>query len=79
MVAAVKAILSADKEGGEEMTPVYVPNTNYRFGSVDNGLCLYNDCVMCDEKGGCKRCGWNPVVAMRRVEKVREELLREKG
>ena len=61
------------------MTPVYVPNTNYRFGSADNGLCLYNDCVMCMEKSKCHGCGWNPVVAMKRSARIREELLREKG
>ena len=62
------------------MTPVYVPHTYYRFGgAVDNGLCFFNDCVSCMEHSECARCGWNPVVAMRRVEKVREALMREKS
>ena len=35
--------------------------------------CVYNCEVQCEHGGdACGRCGWNPAVAERRIEKIRE-------
>lgn len=40
-------------------------------------VCRYNDGVECREKDRCDRCGWNPVVARDRLERIKHRL--EKG
>lgn len=42
----------------------YVKVANY---TKDTG-CPNNDGLRCDVKN-CKRCGWNPIVAQKRMEK----------
>lgn len=61
----------------DEDMPVFVPSTNYTFEFSRNGVCHYNDCVMCVERINCMKCGWNPTVAKRRSSKIRKELLGE--
>lgn len=39
--------------------------------------CKYNDGVVCPEKDRCKKCGWNPKVADRRLEAFFERLPEE--
>lgn len=43
----------------------YVPVANY----TKNTGCPYNDTLRCEVKN-CKRCGWNPVVAQQRIDKI---------
>lgn len=45
----------------------YVKITGY----TKDTKCPYNDACRCTVKN-CKRCGWNPVVAERRLEKLRK-------
>jgi len=62
-------------EWEEEVEPVYVPNTGkYKFGSLENSLCNYNDAVDCFNKDKCKTCGWNPIVTLRRKKEFLEEM-----
>ena len=59
----------------DEDMPVFVPRTDISFPNSRNGLCHYNDSVMCMERIDCNKCGWNPVVARQRSYKIRKELL----
>ena len=60
----------------DEFTPIFVPATNYTFKEVET-ICHYNETVICTERGKCSRCGWNPVVAKIRADKIRRELERK--
>ena len=63
----------------EELCAQFVPDTGkYRFGTGNNGLCRYNDCVECSD-GYCARCGWNPSVSRRRIKRIREERERHRA
>lgn len=39
-------------------------------------LCKYNENVECRE-GNCLKCGWNPKVAKKRLERIRAKLIRQ--
>ena len=39
--------------------------------------CPHNDALICERKN-CRKCGWNPNVAKRRVEELLEKLKNEK-
>lgn len=43
----------------------YVKVANY---TKDTG-CPHNNALLCEVKN-CKRCGWNPIVAKRRLDKI---------
>ena len=43
----------------------YVPVANY----TKNKDCPYNNALECSVKN-CTRCGWNPEVAQRRLDKI---------
>ena len=36
--------------------------------------CRYNKGVMCEMRSKCNKCGWNPAVNFRRLEKIRAEM-----
>lgn len=36
--------------------------------------CPHNEEVLCQHTADCEKCGWNPDVAERRLEAIREEL-----
>ena len=42
------------------------------------GVCRFNKEVNCTEKR-CAKCGWNPDVAKKRSEKIREEMKKHDG
>lgn len=43
----------------------YVPVANY----TKNTDCPHNCALVCEVKN-CKRCGWNPTVAQKRMDKI---------
>lgn len=61
-------------EMNEEIGAIFVPKTD---GVVppSNGSCANNKAITCLEAGElCNRCGWNPKVGAKRLEKIREGL-----
>ena len=45
-----------------------------------NYECKFNGFVECRSMNRCEKCGWNPKVKNRRLEKIEEKLfLRKKG
>lgn len=36
--------------------------------------CRFNKGVMCEMRSKCNKCGWNPAVSERRLEKLRAEM-----
>lgn len=56
----------------DEFEAVFVPST-YTFVDAP-GCCRYNHGVGCTEKTECYHCGWNPVIAAKRMEKIRRKL-----
>lgn len=54
----------------EEMSPVFVPPA-YRFTDCP-GYCKFNQGVGCTEKTQCGHCGWNPIIAEKRLAKIKE-------
>ena len=37
--------------------------------------CVFNEGVACFPAGDCKKCGWNPAVAQKRLERILAKLL----
>lgn len=33
--------------------------------------CTFNRNIQCNSQGNCDRCGWNPVVSEKRLEKIK--------
>ena len=63
----------------EEVCAQFVVDTGkYRFGNGDNGLCRFNDSVNCSD-GICGKCGWNPSVSRRRINRIRNERLQREA
>jgi hypothetical protein len=44
----------------------------------NNGMCRYNNAVLCEE-GNCTKCGWNPRVDRYRKHQTRERLAGNKN
>jgi hypothetical protein len=36
--------------------------------------CPHNGGVACTDKRNCDKCGWNPIVAEERTERIKQEL-----
>ena len=54
----------------------YKVDPNYK--KEQSFICPHNAWVMCSAKY-CYRCGWNPPVAERRLEKIRKEMRQKNG
>jgi len=59
-----------DEEG--ETSRWLSPSSSYSFAG-DGDLCRYNECIQCEDKSKCGKCGWCPTVEAKRKRAIRRK------
>lgn len=63
-----------DEMFAEELSAIFVPNTENIPVHDSAGACWHNKMVACTNRNNCAKCGWNPPVAQKRVAKLKRRL-----